>query len=93
VHHITDSLLRDAIVQQDVEFDSHSILRWLYVNAQREYLEELYRNREAPRPFTETHRQIAQAVARLGNVEKVGTADSPTVWGDSTDNARWRKRV
>lgn len=91
--HISDPMLEQAIAAQEPGFVTHDIIRFLYPKYQHEYLEELVLHTSAPYPFTETHRQIGQAVARLRRLaRKTGKVRSrKTMRGKPTPVESWRK--
>lgn len=91
--HITQAMLVNAISAQDDEFVTHDIVRFLYTNYQHEYLRELNANASAKYPFTETHRQLGQALAKLTHlVRKVNKVQSgKTMRGKATLVQKWRK--
>ena len=91
--HITQPMLERAIAAQEPGFVTHDIIRYLYRYYQHEYLDELLEHRSARYPFTETHRQIGQAVARLRRlVRKTGKVKSAkTMRGKPTPVESWRK--
>jgi hypothetical protein len=91
--HITELMLVNATNAQDEEFVSHDIIRFLYTNYQHEYLRELNANECAKFPFTETHRQLGQALAKLTHlIRKVSKVPSgKTMRGKPTLVQKWRE--
>jgi len=86
-------MLVNAITAQDKEFVTHDIVRFLYTNYQHEYLQELNANTGAKYPFTETHRQLGQALAKLTHmIHKLSKVPSgKTMRGKPTPVQKWRK--
>lgn len=93
MQHITGAMLANSIRAQDVEFVTHDIVRFLYTKYQHEYLRELNANAIAKYPFTETHRQLGQALLQLTHlVSKVSKIPSgKTMRGKATLVQKWRK--
>jgi hypothetical protein len=93
VTHVTQQMLQQAIAAQKTGFVTHDIVRYLYTHYQHEYLKELTAHSNARYPFTETHRQIGQAVAQLRRlVRKTGKVKSKkTMRGKPTPVESWRK--
>lgn len=86
-------MLEAAVHVQEGIFDSHDVIRFLYTNYQHEYLSELVANGTAKYPFTETHRQIGRALARLKKlIVQLGKVPSiKTMRGKRTLVEKWRK--
>ena len=93
MNHIKPAMLEAAVHAQEGTFNSHDVIRFLYTNYQHEYLSELIANGTAKYPFTETHRQIGKALARLKNlIDKLGKVPSiKTMRGKRTLVEKWRK--
>ncbi len=91
--HLTQPMLVNAVNAQDKEFVTHDVVRFLYTNYQHEYLRELNSNATARFPFTETHRQLGQALARLTHlIRKLRKVQSgKTMRGKQTVVQKWRK--
>lgn len=91
--HITSQILANAINEQQSDFDSNDIVRFLYTKYQHEYLSELNLNATAKFPFTETHRQLGQELAKLTNlirkIEKISS--EKTMRGKRTLVQKWRR--
>jgi hypothetical protein len=86
-------MLINAINAQNEEFVTHDIVRFLYTKYQHEYLRELNANAGAKYPFTETHRQLGQALAKLTHVVRKATKvpSEKTMRGKGTEIQKWRK--
>lgn len=92
MEHITPDMLRRAVEAQGDTFDSHCIEHWLYQHEQRALVRELYRNRDATYPFTETCKQLGLALSRMADViEKDGESSSPPFRLQDRPCAHWRK--
>jgi hypothetical protein len=91
--HITQPMLVNGVNAQDDEFVTHDIVRFLYTRYQHEYLRELNRNAAAKYPFTETHRQLGQALAKLTHlIRKIPKVQSgKTMRGKQTLVQKWQK--
>lgn len=91
--YISSQILQIAVLAQDDVFTSHDVIRFLYTNYQHDYLNELNSNGTAKYPFTETHRQIGSALARLkALIAKSGKVPSTkTMRGKETLVETWRK--
>jgi hypothetical protein len=90
---ITLPMLVNAISAQDDIFVTHDVVRFLYTNYQHEYLQELMANTAAKYPFTETHRQLGQALLQLRHlIRKVSKVPSGrTMRGRPTSVQKWEK--
>lgn len=88
MHHLTESMFRDAIAAQSAEFHTRGIIDHFYRFEQVAYVDELHANRGVGTyPFTETHRQIGRALHSYPDlIEKAGDGD------EAEASARWRRR-
>lgn len=74
MHHLTESMFREAIAALPAEFHTRAIIDHFYRLEQVAYVDELHASRSVGTyPFTETHRQIGQALHGYADlIEKVG---------------------
>jgi hypothetical protein len=92
--HLTDEMFREAIDAQELEFDSHSIIRHFYKRHQPAYVLELAtRVGAAAYPVTETNRMIGLELLKYDQlIRKIDEHRSVTIGGDEHPCAVWRKR-
>lgn len=92
--HLTDEMFREAIDSQELEFDSHSIIRHFYKRYQSAYVLELATRASAVAyPVTETNRMIGLELLKYDQlIDKVGERRSVTIGGDEHPCAVWQKR-
>lgn len=71
-------------------FDSHQFILKLAQKYQSAYIKALHEYVDDDAPFAKVHAQISKSLH--GYAEYIGMGHSPNIFGDSNENAVWRKR-
>lgn len=95
MQHITDDILRQAILAQGPVgqiFDSHDVIEWVSRSVPQEYTRELNRYEATDDPILNLHRQIGRRIATLtGLVRSRGKVSSTNIGGKATANEEWER--
>ena len=92
MEHITDDILRKAIMAQVRIFDSHDVIERVSRAAPQEYTLELNRYAATDDPILNLHRQLGRRIATFtGLVRQRGKTLSTNIGGKASPNEEWER--
>ncbi|MDO8630740.1 MAG: hypothetical protein Q7R41_09620 [Phycisphaerales bacterium] len=91
--HLTNDMIRRAVLAQNSGFDTHDVIGWLIANEGRAFILQLYHyNRGQVSFFDQCHMQIGQSIATLKDlVVRNGDVESRNILGNLDTVARWER--
>ena len=90
---ITDEMLMEVIDSVGIEFDSHEIIRKVTQKNQRDYILQLYAQRERGAPVHYVHSQLGRDITKICVSRNYTRADerNADMFGQSSKCIRWKK--